>query len=177
MQDCSVNANVFSEIYLKYRWPIYLFIRKYIYKEEDAQDLTEDTFEKAMEALRKQLYTPEKHFSAWLYEIAQNKVKDFLKSPKNQLKQSIEPELEETLPAPPPAPASEPVLAAHIDEALATLTEKNRYIFIRRALDCKTFEEIGAELKPKLKEDAVRKRFDRACEKLQPRLKFLKGRY
>jgi RNA polymerase sigma factor (sigma-70 family) len=171
------NENVFSEIYLKYYWPLYLHIHNRLRDDKDAEDVTQDTFMKALRALQKKQYTAEEHFKPWLYRIAENLVTDFLKSKKNRHKEKIEEELEETLPAPPAPPLSEHILAKHIEDALAELTEENRYIFTRHALDEKTFKEIGEEMKPKMDKEAVRKRYDRACEKLRPVLEWLKGKY
>ncbi len=69
------DADAFGELYTHYLDPIYRYIYFRVGDEDDAEDLTEQVFLQAWEALPG--YQPQGYpFSAWLYRIAHNIVVD-----------------------------------------------------------------------------------------------------
>jgi RNA polymerase sigma factor (sigma-70 family) len=168
------SETAFNELQLRHELKVYLFIRSHILRNEDAENLCQDTFLKALHALRHKLYVPQEHFLAWLLAIAANEVHDFIKHKINTTKAQMDEGLEETLPAP-PITYSDPHLRALLGRALDSLNEKNKHILIRHAVEEKTFEEIGEEMH--LQEEAVKKRFHRTCDKLKKVLWFLKEKF
>lgn len=75
-QALSGNAQAFADLYLRYLDPIYRYIFFRVGEASDAEDLTEQTFLKAWEALPgyRNYGNP---FSSWLYRIAHNTVVDY----------------------------------------------------------------------------------------------------
>jgi RNA polymerase sigma-70 factor (ECF subfamily) len=76
----SGNINDFSKLQKKYYRSIRTIIRKMIRNENDADDLTQETFIKAYKALSS--YDPKYLFSSWLMRIASNSCIDFLRKRK-----------------------------------------------------------------------------------------------
>ena len=59
---------------------VYGFVYKYARNQQDAQDITQETFLKAWRNLKK--FDKEKNFKTWLFTIAKNTALDFLKKKK-----------------------------------------------------------------------------------------------
>jgi RNA polymerase sigma factor (sigma-70 family) len=79
----TTNANTIpslsiEELYKKYYSPILNFIMQMIHNSNNAEELTNDTFMKAMQNMEK--FNPEKsNISTWLHNIAKNLVIDFVR--------------------------------------------------------------------------------------------------
>jgi RNA polymerase sigma-70 factor (ECF subfamily) len=71
------NQQAFAELLSRYRDSIYYTFFKMVRNEEDAEDLTIETFGKAFRNLHK--YQPDFAFSTWLFKIATNNGIDFLR--------------------------------------------------------------------------------------------------
>jgi RNA polymerase sigma-70 factor, ECF subfamily len=71
------NVWSFDQLYDEYNTPIYRYIYHLIGDSEEAANLTQDTFLKALRALPKM--GPSLKVSAWLYRIARNTAFDFLR--------------------------------------------------------------------------------------------------
>ncbi|HVP21424.1 MAG TPA: sigma-70 family RNA polymerase sigma factor [Anaerolineaceae bacterium] len=78
------DSNAFGELYMLHLDPIYRYIYFRINDTNDAEDLTEQTFLKAWQALPdyRDIGNP---FSCWLYRIAHNLVIDYWRSKKIDL--------------------------------------------------------------------------------------------
>lgn len=61
----------FAELYMRYRGPIYRYLRSRAVNDEDAVDLTQQTFVRAFEAIG-QYRNRGLPFGAWLFRIARN---------------------------------------------------------------------------------------------------------
>jgi RNA polymerase sigma-70 factor (ECF subfamily) len=73
----------FAELYRKYLDRIYRFIFYKVIHQETAEDLTSQTFCKAMDNISN--YDESKgNFSTWLYQIARNTVIDYFRTHKNE---------------------------------------------------------------------------------------------
>jgi len=72
----------FSELYEKYADPIYKFIYLKTYDKELSEDLTSQTFFKALDKINSFKNTQDSHFKAWIYRIAYNLVIDTYSSKK-----------------------------------------------------------------------------------------------
>ncbi len=78
----NANGNALDQL-LKYYWrPVYSHIHKMVANDNDAEDLTMETFAKAFSNITK--YKPEYAFSTWLYRIAGNSAIDFLRKQKHE---------------------------------------------------------------------------------------------
>ena len=67
----------------KYLKPIYSFIFSYVQNQQDAEDLTQETFLKMCRNLKK--FKKEKNFEKWLFTIAKNTCFDFLRKKRKNL--------------------------------------------------------------------------------------------
>ena len=164
----------FSEIQLRYELYVYLYILPQIEDKEEAENLCQDTFMKALDALRKKHYTAEEHFSAWLLGIADNLISDWKKHKINDPHEQLSEEMEEETPAP-TITYSDPHLQALLGKQLAKFNTTNTSILIMHVVDGKTYEEIGAVVH--LTPDAVKQRFLRLRNRLRKVLSVLKGKF
>ncbi len=71
------NVNAFATLERKYRRIVFFLVRKMIRDEEDVNDLVQDTFVKAFQALPS--FRFEYPFSRWLFKIASNRCIDHLR--------------------------------------------------------------------------------------------------
>jgi RNA polymerase sigma-70 factor (ECF subfamily) len=67
----------------KYLKPIYSFIFGYVQNQQDAEDLTQETFLKMWRNLKK--FKKEENFEKWLFTIAKNTCFDFLRKKRKNL--------------------------------------------------------------------------------------------
>ena len=74
------SLEVLIKRYLK---PIYSFAFNFVLNQQDAEDLTQETFLKMWRNLRK--FKKEKNFENWLFTIAKNTCLDFLRKKKKNL--------------------------------------------------------------------------------------------
>ncbi|MBD3208004.1 MAG: sigma-70 family RNA polymerase sigma factor [Candidatus Nealsonbacteria bacterium] len=75
------NLEEFSRLYNKYVEKIYNFIYYKSFHKETAEDLTSETFLKALKGIKK-FDSNKGSFSSWLYRIARNNVIDFYRKKK-----------------------------------------------------------------------------------------------
>ena len=84
IQRCIAGDNsAFAFLQKKYNSIVYSLIRRMVKTEEDVQDLVQETFIKAYNALAS--FQPAYSFSAWLYRIASNNCIDFHRKRKVQI--------------------------------------------------------------------------------------------
>ena len=84
MLDKKVNRDNFGQLYDKYIKKIFNFIYYKTHHKETAEDLTSDTFIKALNKLDR--FDENKgSFSTWIYQIARNTVIDFYRTEKNSV--------------------------------------------------------------------------------------------
>lgn len=84
MSDKRVNRDNFGQLYDKYIKKIFNFIYYKTHHKETAEDLTSETFIKALDKLDS--FNQNKgSFSTWIYQIARNTVIDFYRTKKNSV--------------------------------------------------------------------------------------------
>ena len=71
------DQKAYAELMERYRDSIFHLCRKMVFKDDDADDLTIETFGKAFQRLKQ--YTPAFAFSTWLFKIASNHCIDFIR--------------------------------------------------------------------------------------------------
>lgn len=81
------NQEAFTEIFNRYRKPLYYFILRRVRNETDAEDLVMESFERAFSSIK--YFIPLVKLNTWLYEIAKNRVIDFVRK-KNKTPQMVE---------------------------------------------------------------------------------------
>jgi RNA polymerase sigma-70 factor (ECF subfamily) len=78
------DQKAFAELMGYYKESIYYLLFNMVKSEDDADDLTLETFGKAFKSLDQ--YIPNYAFSTWLFKIATNKGVDFLRKTRNKVK-------------------------------------------------------------------------------------------
>ena len=71
------DQKAYAELMERYRDSIFHLCRKMVFNDDDADDLTIETFGKAFQRLKQ--YTPAFAFSTWLFKIASNHCIDFIR--------------------------------------------------------------------------------------------------
>jgi RNA polymerase sigma-70 factor, ECF subfamily len=71
------NREAFDKLYQKYKRPILNYIYRFIGNSHSAEELTQETFVRVYMNIRN--YQPRAKFSSWVYRIAGNLAKNFLR--------------------------------------------------------------------------------------------------
>jgi RNA polymerase sigma factor (sigma-70 family) len=131
------------------------FIRRRVADQGDAEDILQDVFYELVEAYR--AMQPE-HVTAWLFQVARNRIVDLFRRKKREAARSGLAErvkeggemlqLEDLLPSPeagPDAAFARSVLLDELDAALDELPDEQREVFIGHELMGYSFKEISEQ--------------------------------
>jgi RNA polymerase sigma factor (sigma-70 family) len=131
------------------------FIRRRVSDRGDAEDILQDVFYELVEAYR--VMQPE-HVSAWLFQVARNRIIDLFRKKKreaerNGLAERVEQDgemlqLEDLLPSPEAGPDgafARSVLLEELDAALDELPDEQREIFIGHELMGYSFKALAEQ--------------------------------
>jgi RNA polymerase sigma factor (sigma-70 family) len=127
------------------------FIRGRVSDVEVAEDILQDVFSELIEAER--LVQPIEQVSAWLFRVARNRITDWFRRRKPESRDSLDAEddgsfWEDALPSPDAGPAALYERARLVDElieAIDTLPEAQRAVFIANEIDGRSFRELADE--------------------------------
>jgi RNA polymerase sigma-70 factor (ECF subfamily) len=142
------DAESFNELILRWERPIYALAYRVIGREEDARDVCQETFLRAFRALPG--FKGEAKFSSWLYRIALNLCRDWIRrqrrAPVVQMPEGVEP-TELAAERGPVESIEELVgrrqLSSVVEEAMALLPEEQRTAIILKEYHGMTFQEIA----------------------------------
>jgi RNA polymerase sigma-70 factor, ECF subfamily len=153
------QESALAEIYDAYARDIYRYIFSKVGNPHDAEDLTAQTFMSVLEAVPR--YRHRGQFSAWIFQIARNKVMDhFRRSKRDPLEIPVDLAYSDS--------TLERIIKGQAYERLAsllkTLAEEERELIRLRYAAQLSFVEIAGLLGKK--EDAVRKSLTRLLERL-----------
>lgn len=156
------DSEAFGLLYDYYIDPIYRFIYYKVFSREVAEDLTSDTFMKALSRLSS--YNGERgRFNSWLYQIARNTVIDYVRTKKTQVS------IEDIFDIPHDERTAEQLDALaglkKVEEYLQTLPARQREIIILRVWEEKSFQEIATILGGT--ESSVKMAFSRSIRELR----------
>jgi RNA polymerase sigma-70 factor, ECF subfamily len=141
-QAANGDSEAFGVLYVRYMDPIYRYIYFRIGDEVEAEDITEEVFIRAWEALPK--YTHGEYpFTSWLYRIARNRIIDHHRKRKPQdlpdlelhhagVTQSSEEKLVQKMDS------------AHLAEAIQLLEEEEQHVIILRFIEGLSHREVAA---------------------------------
>lgn len=166
------NQELYAELIRRYQAPVIALCRSMTGDHQEAEDLAQEIFVKAFYALGG--FKGGSAFYTWLYRIALNHSRDFLRKKKRRSEESWENLVEkqggqiEALLARPDTTKSFENQEL-ISRALACLPEQSREILTLREVQGLTYEELAAVLKCSL--DGVKGRLKRAREDLRNRLR------
>lgn len=140
------DADALGKLVEHYRRPLFGFILKMTEGREDAEEIFQETWFRAIRGLDRYR---EKRFLSWLFRIAHNLIIDRAR----RARPTVEPAdsadgdpVETRIPAPGPGPASEAAgrdLGGRIREAVARLPPEQREVFLMRAEGDLAFKEIA----------------------------------
>ena len=154
------NQSALAQIYDTYAKPIYRYHHSRVGNAPDAEDLTAQTFLAVLESLTR--YQHRDNFTAWIFQIARNKLMDHFRKNHNQG------EIHESVVDPAQGDVLEAVVRdesrARLKSLLHLLDEEERELIRLRYTAELSFVEIAQLLGRK--EDAVRKAIRRILDRL-----------
>jgi RNA polymerase sigma-70 factor (ECF subfamily) len=147
-RSISGDADSFNELVLRWERPIYALAYLTIGREEDARDVCQETFLRAFRALPG--FRGQAKFSSWLYRIALNLCRDWLRRERRSpvVQPSEEADLMELEAAAEPSESIEDLvarmdLAERVERAMTMLPEEQRTAIVLKDYHGLTFQEIA----------------------------------
>ena len=138
----------FNQLVLRWERPIYALAYRVIGREEDARDVCQETFLRAFRALNG--FRGQAKFSSWLYRIALNLCRDWVRKERRTPVVQVPEELEvlEMAALREPTPSVEDLVARReltgiVERAMARLPEEQRTAIILKEYHELTFQEIA----------------------------------
>lgn len=176
------DESAYQALVEKYERALYHHIRKIVRNEQVVEDLVQESFIKAFEAL--DTYSPEYAFSTWLYRIAKNHAIDFLRKRKLRTRSIDKPirtkegEMDYQVPDTTYRPDQHIVDDQRkelIQEAIDSLPPKYYRVIVLRHQQEKSYQEIADELDLPL--GTVKAHIFRARERLNKYLRDKRGTF
>ena len=130
------------------------FIRRRVANEADVEDILQDVFSELVEAYR--LMQPVEQVSAWLFQVARNRVVDLFRKRKTEAISDLRPQdededeapgLDDLLPsteAGPDAAYAQGLLLEELEAAMDELPREQREVFIAHEMEGRSFKELAA---------------------------------
>ncbi|MDA0364730.1 MAG: sigma-70 family RNA polymerase sigma factor [Chloroflexi bacterium] len=135
------DRDAFGALCAAYRHDLLAYARRRLPQPEDAEDVLQVTFLKALRSIHKR--DQSRPFNVWLFHIASNTITDFYRTRK------ITAGLD-ALPDPVGSSAEEQALASHLDArleaAFVQLTARQRWVIRLRVIEGHSYEEIAERL-------------------------------
>ncbi|MDI1342351.1 sigma-70 family RNA polymerase sigma factor [Polaromonas sp.] len=139
------DVAAFSELVARYQDRIYRFLVRLTRSEDDALDLTQETFLRAYQGLPR--WRPDALYKTWLFRIARNLAFDLLRRHKRVEFVALDEDAEIADPAPGPDAALETSQRLRLLEAaLLRLPVEHREILLLREIEEMSYEEIAVVL-------------------------------
>lgn len=145
LQNPKKRQAAFSHLVRSYQERLYWHIRKMVLSHDDANDILQNTFMKAWNAIEG--FRGESQLSTWLYRIATNETLTFLSSKRIKLSNSLE-DVEDSLLYNLKSDSyfDGDEIQLKLQEAILTLPEKQRLVFNMKYFDDITYEQMEAIL-------------------------------
>ena len=150
------REEAFTELVRRYRRPVLELIYRMVRRHEPAEDLTQETFFKAVEALDR--HPPERNFPAWIRSIAHNAVTDYVRikrldtvplddspvvtPPSGKIKVTAV-QVADQSGSPSHSGALEPALGPAIEQAIGKLKGPYRKVVMLRLVEKRSYEKIA----------------------------------
>ena len=161
-------SQAFEQVVSTYQEPLYWHIRKMVFSHEDSNDILQNIFLKAWNALPQ--YRGEASLSTWLYRIATNEALTYLNKQEAQAKiigLDLQEELLGHLTSDPYFDGDEAQLT--LQKAILTLPEKQRLVFNMKYFTDMTYEQMGEILSTST--GALKASYHHAVKKIEEYLK------
>jgi RNA polymerase sigma-70 factor (ECF subfamily) len=150
-----VHRDQVDDLFARYREPVFRFLRRMLGDGAAAEDLTQDTFLRALGAT----YRANGQERGWVFQIARNLARDHARA-RTRVRG-----LQALGDA---AVHGDPLLGLELDAALGTLTDDDREVFLMKEIGGLSYAEIA--LACDMTPDAVRSRLHRARLALRKQL-------
>jgi len=142
------DADALEPLVEKYKRPLYSFILKMTEGREDADEIFQETWFRALKNISRFKH---RNFLSWLFRIAHNLIIDRARRAKKHISMqtsigAADTTLEDHLPAPGISPAEEAggtALGKRIAEAVETLSPEQKEVFLLRMYGNTPFKEIA----------------------------------
>lgn len=141
-----MHRDLIDSLFARYREPVYRFLRRVLRDNLAAEDLTQETFLRAMGAT----YRADGRERGWIFQIARNLARDHSRA---HSRRPLVVELRD------PVAGGDLTLAFDLDAALARLDEEDREVFLLKEIAGLSYAEIAHACG--LTPDAVRSRLHR----------------
>lgn len=147
------DTTAFDDLITRHREKIYMHICYMVRNDEDALDLTQDTFIRAWRSLAR--FEGGASFSSWLYRIATNAAIDHCRKRKNRPQTEIElgpmkiDAASRTTPASPGVPGSgldQREIKRRIEAAFAQLSPEHRAVIVLKEIEDCSYEEMARRI-------------------------------
>ncbi|MDR2423593.1 MAG: RNA polymerase sigma factor [Prevotellaceae bacterium] len=158
----------FNLLVRQYQERLYWHIRKIVISHDDADDLVQNTFLKALENF--DTFREEAQLYTWLYRIATNEALTLLRKRRNRFfipMVDVENQLSKTLESDEYFDGNE--MQRKLQRAILKLPEKQRIVFNMRYFDEMKYEEISSILGTSV--GALKASYHHAAEKIEKYLK------
>ena len=152
-----VHRDQVDHLFVAYREPVFRFLRQFVRDATSAEDLTQETFLRALRAS----YTANGQERAWIFQIARNLARDHLRA---RGRAAVTTELGEHA-----VVSADPVRTLELKTALLTLADDDREVFLLKEVAGLAYAEIADACG--LTPDAVRSRLHRARLALRRQMK------
>lgn len=142
LRDPARCREAFTEVIRRYSEPLYWLIRRMVNSHDDANDLLQNTFMKAWQALEN--FRGDAKLSTWLYKIAVNESVTHLDRERRRAGISLDDEasaLAHTIEADEWIDGD--ALSLKLRKAIATLPEKQRLVFNMKYFDEMKYEQMS----------------------------------
>lgn len=150
LQDEATARMAFYELVNTYQRQLYAVIRRLVHSHAATDDVLQETFIKAWQALPK--FKAESKLSTWLYRIATNEALGYLRKHKRHRHTSLDDTPEELQPTAlhqaaesSPSPDAD-AIRARLEAAIEHLPDKQRAVFQLRYYDEMPYEEMATVL-------------------------------
>jgi RNA polymerase sigma factor (sigma-70 family) len=157
-----------SQAFSEQRGRLRNFIRRRVPDPADVEDILQDVFYRLVEANR--LLMPIEHVTAWLFQVARNRITDVFRKKKPDNFSDVAPEresgellqIEDMLPSPDAGPEAayfRTLLLEELEVALDELPDDQREVFIAHEFEGRSFKEMSEESGIKISTLLARKRY------------------
>ena len=159
----SGEVNSYALLVKRYQKPIYNLMLRMTGSEQDALDLTQETFVRAYEKLEK--FDPSAPFFPWLYTMGLNLARDFLRRAKKSPIESYEPDDSFSIEIDQDDRLADQIDAQEVLEGLQTLPTDSREALLLRFHEGLSVSEVASALGLSL--SAAKMRIHRGLQKLR----------
>ena len=142
LSDPDKRRDAFGQLVRLHQQRVYWLVRKMVIDHDDANDITQEVFIKAWNALDS--FRGDSKFYTWLYRIASNECLSFLAKKRRRFFlpiHDVEGELTEKLESDPSLSGDE--IQLKLQKAILKLPEKQRLVFQLKYYDDLPYEEIS----------------------------------